>query len=233
MSLVKPGGGVWALALVAVMTAQSPGPIHPLDPLTAGEIGVATDTLTKAGRMTPSVRVVTIELAEPAKRSGRQPAAPRAARAVLFDWSGLTTSEVLVDLSKQTIASSSVVATGDAPIRRMMIARATEAALGDQRVVAALRRRGITALDRINFLGGFGEGVRMARRGGTMPVLVAPWVWDPIGEGGLVPGFSVRVDLIAGRVEDVGDAAATNAGAASRPPAVPPGRPLQPLVVTQ
>ena len=223
-----------ALALVAVMTAQTPSPIHPLDPLSAAEIGVATDTLTKAGRMTPSVRVVTIELSEPAKRSGRQPAVPRAARAVLFDWSGLTTSEVLVDLARRTIASSSVVATGDAPIRRMMIARATEAALGDQRVVDALRRRGITALDRINFLGGFGEGVRMARRGGTMPVLVAPWVWDPIGEGGLVPGFSVRVDLMAGRVEDIGDAAPpTNAGGAARPPAVPPGRALQPLVVTQ
>src|SRR5439155_15535210 len=78
--------------------AQSPPAAHPLDPLTAAEIASVTDVLGRAGRLPASVRVVTIELAEPDKLAvvGRPsgPLPARAARAVLYDWGNGATTEL-------------------------------------------------------------------------------------------------------------------------------------------
>ena len=67
----------FSLLLVILLLAQTPaprvqptaGPVHRLDPLSAAEITLVTDALSKAGRMPASVRVVTIELSEPDKAS--------------------------------------------------------------------------------------------------------------------------------------------------------------------
>src|SRR6185295_9017966 len=126
------------------------------------------------------------------------------------------------------------VATGDPPIRRVIIDRATEIAVGDRRVVQALARHGVTDLNRITFLGGLSEGMRLPRRGSSIPLIVSPLVWDPIGNGMEVRGVDVRVDLAGGTVDEVLESPPFSGGGAEpRVAPVPPGRPLKPLVVSQ
>jgi Cu2+-containing amine oxidase len=168
--------------------------------LSAAEITLVTDALSKAGRMPPSTRVVTIELFEPDKSSRSQ---GRVGRAVLYDWSSAVTTEMTVDLQSRVVSAPTTVATGDPPLRRVIIDRATEIAVGDRRVVQALARHGVTDLNRITFLGGLSEGMRLPRRGSSIPLIVSPLVWDPIGNGMEVRGVDVRVDLAARTVEEV------------------------------
>ena len=223
--------------LVLVLLSQTPArtqqpasPVHPLDPLSAAEITTVTDALSKAGRMPASVRVVTIELSEPDKAPRPQ---PRIGRAVLYDWSSGVTSEQTVDLQSRAVSAPTTVATGDPPLRRVIIDRATEIALGDRRVVQALARRGITALDRITFLGGLGEGTRLPRRGSTIPIMASPLTWDGIGNDMEVRGLDVRVDLAGGVVEEVFDAPFRTGPGAAQGPGPSAARPLRPLIVTQ
>jgi primary-amine oxidase len=229
----------FSLLLVFVLLAQTPAPrpqqptaspVHRLDPLSAAEITIVTDALSKAGRMSASTRVVTMELAEPDKASRAQ---TRLGRAVLYDWSSGVTSEMTVDLQNRAVSAETRVATGDPPVRRVVIDRATEIALGDRRVVQALSRHGVKDLERITFLGGLGEGMRLPRRGAAIPLVVSPLVWDPIGNDMEVRGVDVRVDLAGGVVEEVLEAPVRAGGGPPRvtPPAA--GRPLRPLVVSQ
>jgi primary-amine oxidase len=222
---------VVALLSQAANRSAQPGPIHPLDPLSATEIAAATQALTKAGRMPASTRVVTIELAEPGKSTK---APPRIARAVLYDWVSGVTTELTIDLQSRTVSAPATVATGDPPARRVVINRATEIALGDRRVVQALVRHGVTP-DRVTFLGGLSEGGRLTRRGSAVPLFVSPFVWDGIGNATEVDGLDLRVDLASGVVEELLD---SPRGAPARPqaarnPEPAPARPLQALVVSQ
>lgn len=227
-----------SLVLVALLIAQTAGRpqpeavAHPLDPLSASEINAVTAALTKAGRLSGSVRVVTMELAEPDKSTRGQ---PRAARAVLYDWASTTTDEFTIDLQKGLVSAPVTIAMGDPPVRRVVIDRATEIALGDRRVVQALTQRGVKDVNRVTFLGGLGEGTRLARRGTTVPITVSPFVWDPIGNDILVEGMAVRVDLAGGVVQEILDSPLRRAGTigSSEGPGPSPARPLKPLVVTQ
>jgi primary-amine oxidase len=219
------------LVQTPVRTQPAAGPVHRLDPLSAAEITLVTDALSKAGRMSAATRVVTIELSEPDKAQRTQ---ARVGRAVLYDWSSATTTELTVDLQSRVVSAPVTVATGDPPVRRVVIDRATEIALGDRRVVQALARHGATELDRITFLGGLGEGTRLPRRGSAIPLVVSPLLWDGIGNDMEIRGLDVRVDLAAGVVEEVFDAGARPVGAASTSVAASsPARPLRPLVVSQ
>jgi primary-amine oxidase len=61
---------------------------HPLEPLTAGEVGHAVRLLTEAGKVTPTTRFVSVSLKEPPKEAVHDPTGsppPREAFAVLFD----------------------------------------------------------------------------------------------------------------------------------------------------
>ena len=223
--------------LVLVLLSQTPAgtqpanPVHPLDPLSAAEITAVTDALSKAGRMAGSVRVVTIELSEPDKSPRPQ---PRIGRAVLYDWNSGVTTEQTVDLQSRAVSAASTVATGDPPIRRVVIDRATEIAIGDKRVLDALKRRGV-APDRVTFLGGLGEGTRLPRRGSSIPIVASPYAWDGIGNDMEVRGLDVRVDLAGGTVEEVFDAGARVGaiGSTAQGPGPSAARPLRPLVATQ
>jgi len=216
----------FSLLLVILLLAQTPaprvqptaGPVHRLDPLSAAEITLVTDALSKAGRMPASVRVVTIELSEPDKASRSE---SRVGRAVLYDWSSGVTTEMTVDLQSRAVGAATTIATGDPPVRRVVIDRATEIAVGDRRVVQALARHGVTDLNRITFLGGLGEGTRLPRRGASVPLIVSPLVWDPIGNDMEVRGVDVRVDLAAGTVEEVLESPAF-AGGRTEPQVPPP-----------
>ena len=228
----------FSLLIVFLLLAQTPArqqqpasPVHRLDPLSAAEITLVTDALSKAGRMPASTRVVTIELSEPDKAARSQ---ARIGRAVLYDWSSAVTTEMTVDLQSRAVSAPTTIATGDPPVRRVVIDRATEIAAGDQRVVQALARHGVKDMDRVTFLGGLGEGTRLPRRGSSIQLIVSPLVWDPIGNGMEVRGVDVRVDLVAGTVEEVLESPVFGGGGAEpRVPPPPPGRPLRPLVVSQ
>jgi primary-amine oxidase len=226
----------FSLLIVFLLLAQTPArqqpanPVHRLDPLSAAEVTLVTDALSKAGRMPASVRVVTIELNEPDKSSRSQ---TRVGRAVLYDWSSSVTTEMTVDLQSRAVSAPTTVATGDPPVRRVVIDRATEIALGDRRVVQALARHGVKDLERITFLGGLGEGTRLPRRGGSISLIVSPLVWDPIGNGMEVRGLDVRVELVGGTVEEVLESPFRGGGTETSVAAAPAGRPLRPLVVSQ
>jgi primary-amine oxidase len=226
----------FSLLIVFLLLAQTPArqqpanPVHRLDPLSAQEVTLVTDALSKAGRMPASVRVVTIELNEPDKSSRSQ---TRVGRAVLYDWSSSVTTEMTVDLQSRAVSAPTTVATGDPPVRRVVIDRATEIALGDRRVVQALARHGVKDLERITFLGGLGEGTRLPRRGGSISLIVSPLVWDPIGNGMEVRGLDVRVELVGGTVEEVLESPFRGGGTETSVAAAPAGRPLRPLVVSQ
>ena len=229
----------FSLLLAAlVLLSQTPvrpqpaaSPVHRLDPLSAAEITLVTDVLSKAGRMSASIRVVTIELSEPDKA---QRAQTRVGRAVLYDWSSGVTTEQTVDLQSRSVSAATTVSMGDPPLRRVVIDRATEIALADRRVVQALAGRGVKDLDRITFLGGLGEGTRLPRRGSSIPIVVSPLTWDGIGNNMEVRGFDVRVDLAAGTVEEIFDATPNRvAGDTAQGPGPSEGRPLRPLVVSQ
>jgi hypothetical protein len=57
----------------------------------------------------------------------------------------------------------------------MIIQRATEIALSDNRVVNALRKRGV-APERVTFLGGLAEGRPLNRQNsGAIPITVGAW----------------------------------------------------------
>jgi primary-amine oxidase len=226
----------FSLALLVFLLLQNPQrtqpaePLHRLDALSAQEITATTEALTKAGRLAGSTRVATIELSEPDK-SSRQ---PRAARAVLYDWSSGVTTELTVDLQSGVVSAPVTVSTGDPPIRRVVIDRATEIALGDRRVVEALARAGVKDPTRVTFLGGLGEGVRLPRRGSTISITVSPFLWDGIGSDTDVDGMGVRVELVGGVVEDMFVAPPRQPGGPQQPrPAAPPARPLRPLTATQ
>src|SRR5262245_61089798 len=229
----------FSLLLVVLLLAQTPArpqqqaasPVHRLDPLSAAAITLVTDALSKAGRMPAWTRAVTFELAEPDKASSSQ---TRVGRPVLYDWSSGGTSEMTVDLQTRAVSAATTIATGDPPIRRVVIDRATEIALGDRRVVQALARHGVKDLERITFLGGLGEGMRLPRRGASIPLIVSPLVWDPIGNGMEVRGVDVRVELVGGTVEEVLESPFRGGAATEQRVApVPPGRPLLSLSVSQ
>jgi len=227
-------------ALVAILllaqTSTRPQPttaVHPLDPLSASDITATTAALTSAGRLRPTVTVVTIELSEPEKS---QLTRPRAARAVLYDWPAATTTEQTVDLQTHAVSAATTVATGDPPIRRVVIDRATEIALGDKRVLQALARAGVTDPNRVTFLGGLGEGTRLPRRGSAVPIVVSPFVWDPVGDDLLLEGIGVQVDLADGMVQQIFEAPQRATNRTAPAPTERTGNrrdALKPLVVTQ
>jgi primary-amine oxidase len=230
---------VLAVGVLLAQSSESPQPTPApsaastgtrLDPLSAQEITATTAALTKAGRLSGVVRVVTLELAEPDKA---QRTRARAARAILYDWATGVTTEFTVDLESGAVSAPATVATANPPIRRVIIDRATEIAIADRRVIDALTRRGIKALDRVTFLGGLGEGAVLQRRGSTVPLAVMPFLWDDLGNDLVVEGLQVRVDLAGGTVIDVFDAPPRRGADTTTLPRPPAGRALRPLVVSQ
>jgi primary-amine oxidase len=186
------------------VAAQRVATTHPLDPLSAEEISRATAALRAAGQLQPAVRFVIVELDEPDKARAAQPAngpVPRVARAVLYDWNAAATIETRVDLATSQVLSTSSRNT-EPPVRHVILSRATEVALKDERVVRALKQLGVARLDRLTFLVGLGEGEFPRRRGNARIVDASPYLWDEVGDAASVP-LGVTVNLTAGVVEGV------------------------------
>jgi primary-amine oxidase len=200
---------VCALSIAAIscppVAAQRTAAQHPLDPLSADEISRATSALRQAGQLQPSVRFVILETEEPNKArvaqaigSGR---VARVARAVLYDWNAGATIETRVDLATSAVISTNSRVT-EPPVRHVILSRATEVALADERVVRALKQAGVARLDRLTFLVNLPEGAFPRRRGNARLVNASPYLWDEVGDAASVP-VNVLIDLTAGVVESV------------------------------
>ncbi len=94
-------------------------PLHPLEPLTAGEVLSAVRTIKAHEVYTPTTRFISIMLREPSKQSMQnwpaQPAPPRQAIAVLFDNGANRACRVVLDLSLEKMLSAELAPPGAQP----------------------------------------------------------------------------------------------------------------------
>ena len=230
---------------VAAQRAASPQPLaqaglavrHPLDALSADEITRATAVLRAAGQLQPAVRFVILETDEPDKTRVAQGISgagtgriPRVARAVLYDWNAGATIETRVDLDTSGVVSTSR-RVSEPPVRHVILSRANEVALADERVVRALKQAGVGNLDRLNFLVNLSEGEYPRRRGNARLVTASPYLWDEVGDAASVP-VGVVIDLTAGVVESVQEPR-FGGGAPQRPVDADAGSELKPLRTSQ
>jgi primary-amine oxidase len=130
----------------------TPSAGHPLDPLTAAELGQVVQILGEGGRLKEGVRIASISLIEPEKhavealRPGDQ--LERKALAVWVDRADQAAYEVVVDLLRHSAASATRLPSGIQP--SIML---DEFAEGEQAVrrspvfQAALAKRGVTEID--------------------------------------------------------------------------------------
>ena len=157
------------------MTDTAPTALHPLDPLTAEEIAAAVDAVRRSGRIPDTSLFAMVTLVEPTKaavaahRPGRTVA--RAARVLVVPGPDSSVVDAVVALADGAITSW-VVEEGVRPALLFDDSlRAILACKEDPDWIAAMARRGITDLDRVQIdpwpTGNFGhpaeEGRRIAR----------------------------------------------------------------------
>ena len=126
---------------------------HPLDPLTAGEIELATRILTASGRITPRVRIMAYSLQEPAKEVvlSLQPGQTvhREVFAVMRDHERHLTIEAVVSLAQEAIRSWHERSDVQPALTYPEVFAAQEAAMTDSAFQRACAARGITDLSQI------------------------------------------------------------------------------------
>ncbi len=127
--------------------------VHPLDPLVADEIRLAAHVVREANPDLERLAFAVVVLADPPKEDivAFMPGDPieRRAKVVVLDRATGTTFEGIVSLERRSLESWQAVAGVQPPIMREEMMLAAEAARRDSRFVAALRRRGIEDLDRV------------------------------------------------------------------------------------
>ena len=123
---------------------------HPLDRLSAAEIGHAKRIMVDAGLVTESIRFPMLSLAEPDKREVLtfQPGDPiqRAVQAVLMDATTGATTQVVVSLTEDRVANTQDVnpaVDGQPPVMLGEYPTVDEIVKQDQNWLAAMKRRGI------------------------------------------------------------------------------------------
>ena len=131
---------------------------HPLDPLTKEELDAALAILRAEHRLTDATRVPYLSLQEPSKQeilAGRTP--PRRAFAVLYERASRQTFEAVVDLSTRRVASWREIKGVQPPLMLEDFAIAEQVVRADAGWRAAVRKRGITDLTRVQ-VDGWGAG---------------------------------------------------------------------------
>ena len=133
---------------MTTVTAESTRTFHPLDPLTADEIGRAWEMLRAARSLQASSRVISIALHEPPKEVvlGHQPGDPvaRAAEVVLIDTAAGKTYEALVSLTDGVVVSFTHVPGAQPAIVLDEFFECEAAVRADPRWQEAMRARGVT-----------------------------------------------------------------------------------------
>jgi primary-amine oxidase len=188
--------------------------VHPLEPLTAGEIVTAAAVLRAEQGLGQSARFVFVTLHEPPKSAvlGWTPDGaplPREAHVVLYDRAARTTHEAVVSLTDRAVVSWTPVEGVQPPIMAEEFTSCEAIVQADPRWQEAMRRRGIEdfSLAMIDPWASSWTGPEddpSARR------IARPltWVRSAPGEHGYarpVEGLVVVVDLDAGEVVEVAD----------------------------
>ncbi|MGH7544082.1 MAG: primary-amine oxidase [Gemmatimonadota bacterium] len=139
------------LASASPLSAQTSPPGHPLDPLSADEITITTETLRASGRLEDGARFHLIDLHEPPKADvlAWKPgdAFGREAFAVIRQSS--RTFEAVVDLSSREMKSWREVEDAQPNLLEAEIVGGGELVKTHPEWQAAMRRRGITSFDSI------------------------------------------------------------------------------------
>jgi primary-amine oxidase len=146
------------LCCLTALLACSHACAHPLDPLSRDELAAAMAILRTEHRVTESTRVPLLSLKEPPKTdilAGRTP--PRQAFAVLYERATKQTFEAVVDLSARRVISWQEVKGVQPPLMLEDFALAEQIVKADAAWRAAIARRGITDLDRVQ-VDGWGAG---------------------------------------------------------------------------
>ena len=125
---------------------------HPLDPLSAAELEEAVGTLRRENYLGSGVRIVSINLIEPAKAfvESYQPGGPfeRMALAVLVDRDKRASSEAVVDLVAHTVVSVTQLASDIQPsIMLDEFSECEQAVRRSPLFKEALEKRGVTDAD--------------------------------------------------------------------------------------
>ena len=198
---------------VAVQFSHVSTTSHPLEPLSAEEIGRASAILRKQRDLDPQVRFVSIALQEPPKRdvldySERDTELPeRAAFVVLYDRGHRQTVEAVVSLSSGVVTSWQVIEGVQPSVMLEEFFSTEEITRADPRWQEAMRRRGVTdyALAMIDpWAAGYDIEDPLGRR------LIRPLTFvrsgaDDNGYARPVEGLIVLVDLDLMEVIDVRD----------------------------
>ncbi len=134
------------LFLVAELSAQSAG--NPLDSLTKTEYWTVHDALQQAGKITPETLFASILLHPPDKSAvlSFHPGQPFARQADVVLLRGEKTYAARVDIAGKKVVSFDELPGVQAPVLASELFGEDEAIKSDPRVVAALKKRGITDL---------------------------------------------------------------------------------------
>ncbi|NJN87353.1 MAG: primary-amine oxidase [Leptolyngbyaceae cyanobacterium SL_7_1] len=140
------------VASVAIATAQSPFPTHPLAPLTEAEIRTAV-AVVKQASLSEEIVFPNISLQEPDKQAVLSvvPGEPfqRQAFVVVYDRSLNTTYEAVVDLNSQTLSSWKEIPEVQPALVAEDYELAEQVITNDARWQAAMQRRGISDLSHV------------------------------------------------------------------------------------
>ncbi len=197
-----------SIALAGVMAMGSAGIAaadgHPLDGLNAEEISSVTKILNEAGTANGETLYPLIELLEPPKAdvlAGK--ATDRKATVHLFKDG--TFHEATVNISKGSVESSSAL-DGQPMVLFAEFIKAMETALGDERMAAGLKKRGLTPDDVFCLpltAGNFFTDAEQGKRLMKVPCYVNPTGSNFYAKP--IEGLFAVVDLAAGEVLDVVD----------------------------
>lgn len=184
--------------------------LHPLDPLTAVEIGRAVKLVAASGRATAATRIGFVTLAEPDKAAvlAWRRGMPLERRALALVTTGTVVSEVSVDLVSGRVLDWRELDGVQPPLRSDEWRRAQALVKSDERWLAAMRARGYDDVTRVFCeslsAGYFAAPEERGRRLLRMPCYDIDGVQTNI-YGRPIEGLVALVDLGEGRVTEVVD----------------------------
>lgn len=184
---------------------------HPLDPLTGPELRAVTRILRDEGRLTESMRFSLVTLNEPPKDEVArfQPGGPirRQAFVVTYDKARNSTFEAVVDLTASKTAAWNEVEGVQPPVLIEEYEQAAAIVQADPRLLAAMVRRGITDLSKVQLDTWAGGGLNLAGlEGARLLRVLAYYRGDGAnGYGRPIEGVMAIVDVSAKKVVEFVD----------------------------
>jgi primary-amine oxidase len=189
----------WALA----------SPTHPLDPLTAGELATVREVLIASGRFSRGTKFAWIELEEPPKALVEQFHAgddfPRKADLTAIDFAAAKSFAVRVDIKARRIIALDELKGLQPGLTDHDIDVAREIVGADQRIAAALLKRGIAPHDglrmiRVLYMGVGTDPTLQSERGRLLRVMFVSDTQAINDFGPVLDGLMAVVDVYARRV---------------------------------